>query len=148
MAIEWPTAPATSTMKISVPDNSPAGSPTGPADVLDADDKFAVKVAWEVPAPYNALLGGSFRVRAFAESIGPGQEMQLGQSIAAVVPGQTNYQTTINVAGNTLKGEGELDGGVPVSGIYKIVGVLQHINGSATVVSGFAEENLRMFRKP
>jgi hypothetical protein len=96
------------------------------------------------------MMGGQFRLRAFVESIGPGQEMQIGPTLNVPVnPGQTNYNATIAVPGNTLRGEGEIFNGQPVSGVYKIVAVLQHMNGgTATVVSGFAEDNIRMFRTP
>lgn len=149
MAIEFPAAPTTGNMTVAVPDNFPA-APAGPPEILDASAPSDVNITWEIPAPYNALLGGSFRLRAYAESIGPGQEVQLGATLTVpVVPGQTNYAATIVVPGGTLLGEGENFGGVPVSGVYKIVAVLQHLNGAlVTVVSGFAEESIRMFRTP
>jgi hypothetical protein len=65
-----------------------------------------------------------------------------------VVPGQTDYTATINIPGGTLLGEGQLFGGVPVSGVYKIVTVLQHMNPGPTWISGFAEESIRMFLSP
>jgi len=100
-------------------------------------------------------LGGSFQVRAFVESIGPGQEMQLGTDVTvAAVGGLTSYTADIPVPGGTLLGEGELYpplpavGGVPVSGVYKIIAVLQHLNPGPTFVSGFAEETIKMFLSP
>jgi hypothetical protein len=94
-------------------------------------------------------LGGSFQLRAYVESLGPGQEMQLGPTLnVPVVPGQTGYNTAINIPGGTLLGEGQLFGGVPVSGVYKIVVVLQHLNPSPTWVSGYAEDSIRMFLSP
>jgi hypothetical protein len=94
-------------------------------------------------------LGGTFQLRAYVESIGPGQEMQLGPDvIVPVVAGQMKYAKTIDIPGGTLLGEGELFGGVPVSGVYKIIAVLQHMNPGPTWVSGFAEETIKMFLTP
>jgi hypothetical protein len=94
-------------------------------------------------------LGGSFQLRAYVESIGPGQEMQLGADVnVPVVAGQVDYTATIDIPGGTLLGEGEDFGGVPVSGVYKIIAVLQHLNPGPTWVSGFAEETIKMFLSP
>ena len=144
MSIEWPVAPNSSAMSVQVLDNTAA-----PANILDAGLQTTVRINWTVPPPLNSTLGGSFRLRAYAESIGPGQEIQIGPTEnRPVVPGQTNYAADILVPPNTLRGEGELFGGVPVSGVYKIIAVLQHLNGVATEVSGFAEATIRMFRTP
>jgi hypothetical protein len=148
MAIEWPDAPESSDMTVEVPDNWPA-LPAGPATILVASVDSKVNIRWNVPSPHNMTLGGSFQLRAYVESIGPGQEMQLGPTkIVSVVPGQLDYAETIDIPGGTLLGEGEDFGGVPVSGLYKIIAVLQHLNPGPTWVSGFAEETIKMFLSP
>lgn len=148
MPIEWLTDPRESAMTVDVPDNWP-GFPGGPNTILVSNQPCNVNIAWIVPAPHNVTLGGSFRLRAYVESLGPGQEIQLGTDvIVPVVGGQTNYTATINVPPNSLLGEGQPFGGVPVSGVYKIVVVIQHLNPTPTQVSGFAEEIIRMFRAP
>jgi len=153
MAIEWPTDPRESTMTVDVPDNWPA-FPGGPNTILVANQPCNVNISWAVPPPHNMMLGGSFRLRAYIESLGPGQEIQIGQVTVAVVGGQINYTTAINVPGSTILGEGEAfvvtPGAppVPVSGVYKIVAVLQHMNPGTTQISGYAEEIVRMFRTP
>jgi len=148
MAIEWPTAPPTSTMTLDVPDNWPS-PPQGPANILVSSIPFTVNIEWEVPSPINMLLGGSFQLRAYAESVGPGQEQQIGPTLnVPVVAGQTNYKQSINVGGSTLLGEGQLFNGVPVSGVYSLVAVLQHLNPGPTWVSGFADVTIRMFLSP
>ena len=148
MAIEYPTGPTTGNLTVEVPDNWPT-APTGPPNILVASVPCNVNIKWTVPSPHNMNLGGSFQLRAYVESLGPGQEMQLGPTInVPVVPGQTDYTATINIPGGTLLGEGQLFGGVPVSGVYKIVTVLQHMNPGPTWISGFAEESIRMFLSP
>jgi hypothetical protein len=96
-------------------------------------------------------LTGSFQLRAFVESIGPGPEMQLGltQNVPAVL-NQMAYTQPIPIVANTLLGEGQDFNGVQVSGVYKIVAVLQHLNdeGDPTWISGFAEDNMKMFLSP
>jgi hypothetical protein len=148
MAIEWPDAPESSEMTVVVPDNWPT-EPAGPPNILVASVPWKVNIGWTVPEPHNMEAGGSFQLRAYAESIGPGQEIQVGETLVEpVVPGQVDYAVTIEVPANTLKGEGEEHHGVPVSGVYKIIAVLQHLNPGPTWISGFAEETIRMFLSP
>lgn len=142
MSIEWGGLPFQSSMTNEVIDLGQV-----PHNVLDANEPFQVQVKWSVPAPLAPYLGGSFRLRAFAESIGPGPEQQIGATVVvAVVPGQVGYEATINVPGDTLPGEGA--GAPAVSGVYKIVSVLQHLNGGATEGSGFAEGKRIQLRQP
>jgi hypothetical protein len=121
--------------------------------VLDANLPFFVKVDFTVPAVLAQYLDGTFRIRAFAESIGNGPERQIGSDlIVPAASGQTNYPgNLINVPGNTLPGEGASDAdGRPVSGVYRIVTVLQYVNqfGVATEGSGFAEGPTIQLRQP
>lgn len=148
MAIEFPTGPTTGSMTVEVPDNWPT-PPGGPPNILVASVPCSVNVSWEIPSPHNMHLGGTFQLRAYIESIGPGPEMQLGPTIVVpVVSGQTAYSAAIAIPGGTLLGEGQLFGVVPVSGVYKIIAVLQHMNPGPTWVSGFAEDSIRMFLSP
>ena len=147
MSIEWGGFPFTSTMTAAVLDPGQA-----PSDVLVASQPCRVDVAWDVPPAIAALInaGHQFRLRAYAESVGPGQEKQLGGTdFVAGVPGQINYTHQINVPGGTLLGEGQVDGGQPVSGLYKVAVVLQLMNGAPTRISGFGEATRNvMFRAP
>jgi len=148
MSIEWGGFPFTSAMTANVVDIGQA-----PADVLVANQPCRVDVQWEVPAPIAALInaGHQFRLRAYAESVGPGQEKQIGATeFVPGVPGQLAYSHAMNVAGGTLLGEGQNDAaGQPVSGLYKIACVLQLMNGTATRISGFGEYTRHvMFRAP
>lgn len=146
--IEFPSGPTQSTMTMDVPDNWPA-PPEGPPDTLVASEPCEVIINWTIPSPHSTMMGGSFELKAYVESIGPGPEMQLGTTATVpVVPGQNAYTQTIPIAANTLLGEGELHAGVAVSGVYKIIAVLQHVNGAPTPCSGFAEESLKFFRSP
>jgi len=150
MAIEWPDAPETSNMTLDVPDNWPT-PPAGPPNILVSTIPFTVNIGWEVPPPINQFLGGSFQLKIYVESVGPGQEQQIGQTlIVPVVAGQIDYNSSINIPGRTLLGEGEVfpPTGDEVSGVYKIIAVLQHLNPGPTFVSGFADVTLRMFLNP
>lgn len=122
-----------------------------PKTVLDSGVPFKVQVDWTVPPGLAPFLGGQFRLRCFAESVGPGQEVQIGGTILEpVVPGQLNYTRDIPVAAGALRGEGQLDPatGQPVSGMYRIATVIQHINGAPTQGCGFAEAELIQMRTP
>ncbi|MBL8345880.1 MAG: hypothetical protein JNN03_10595 [Rubrivivax sp.] len=148
MSIEWGGLPFTSNMSASVVDLGQA-----PADVLVANQPCRIDLQWDVPAPIAALInaGHQFRLRAYAESIGPGQEKQLGGTdFVPGVPGQLNYSHSMNVAAGSLLGEGQVDpSGQPVSGLYKVACVLQLMNGGATRISGFGEYTRHvMFRAP
>ena len=138
MPIEWPGG-ISSNMSVTVEDNSGA-----PISILDADVPFNIKITWKVPAAFAGIIAGSsFRLRAYAESIGPGDEKKLGPDVNVAAHPPLDYEGTIPVAGSVLEGEN-----TNRSGVYKIVAVLQHVNGAATVISGFAEAPLRMFRLP
>lgn len=145
MAIEWTPLGFESDMKMEVRDNT-----LGETYVLDSGLPFNVTVRWEIPAPVVPTLGGSFRIRVYAESIGPGPELQIGAANPPVPVNFTaNYATVISIPGGTLPGEGEIFNGVPVSGVYKLVAVLQHLNPGPNEVSGYAEfEHLLQMRTP
>ena len=137
MPIEWPGG-VSSAMNVTVEDNT-----GNPISILEADAPFNIKITWNVPLPFVGLItGSSFRLRAYAESIGPGDEKKLGPDVNVAATGAT-LEGTIPVGANVLEGEG-----TNRSGVYKIVAVLQHVNGAATDVSGFAEAPLRLFRLP
>jgi hypothetical protein len=120
-----------------------------PTNVMSAGTPFQIRVTWNVPAAAATMIGSSdtFRLRAFAESIGPGQELMLGGT--ALVPGvanQTAYEHVINVSPNPLLGEGATFGGQAVSGLYKIAVVAQHLNdGIPTVHSGVSDNEPSVF---
>lgn len=145
MAIEWGVFPNQSPMSMFIHDNTI--SP--PTTVLDAGTPFYVHVHWEVPAPLAAVIGGSFRVRSYAESMGPGQETQVGNThTEPAVPGKTVYDIHIPVPGGFLRGEGENFGGTPVSGMYKFVSVLQHMNPGPNECSGYADGPMVQLKTP
>jgi hypothetical protein len=142
MTIEWGGIALQSDMTCQVLDNTPA-----PASVLDANQPFTVRLGWKVPPTLAPFLGGSFRLRAYVESFGPGPEQMIGQVNVPVVPGQQIYSNIdMIVPGNTLPGEGA--GAPPVSGLYRIVTVLQHVNGVATEGSGYHDGALVQLRQP
>ena len=147
MTIEWGGLNLQSQTTCQVIDSGDA-----PTTVLDANVPFRVRVNWTVPAGLAPFLGGQFRLRCFAESLGPGQEQQIGGTeLVPVVPGQTSYSRLMTVGANALLGEGAIDpsSGQPVSGMYRVATVIQHLNGSlATEGSGFAADALIQMRQP
>jgi hypothetical protein len=144
MGIEWTPLGFESDMTMEVRDNT-----LGETYVLDSGLPFNVTVRWEIPAPVVPGLGGSFRIRVYAESVGPGPELQIGPTATVAVNFTADYATVITIPGSTLPGEGELFNGVPASGVYKLVAVLQHLNPGANEISGYAEfDHLLQMRTP
>jgi len=139
MGIEWAPLGFESAMSMEVRDNT-----LGETSVLDANNPFSVGVRFEIPPPVVSTLGGSFRIRVYAESVGPGPEQQIGPTTLVPVTGAASYTTVIAVPGNTLPGEN-----TGISGVYKLVAVLQHLNPVANEVSGYAESSgLIQLREP
>ena len=143
MAIEFPTGPQTGAMSIS---SSRQLAEPGHRTVRHpgCGCAFQVNVKWEIPAPHNMTLGGTFQLRAYV-GIGPGQE-QLGAT--QIVPGRsgaTAYAHDFVIPGGTLLGEGQLFGGAPVSGRLQDRLRAATPQPRPTWISGYAEESLRMF---
>lgn len=146
MTIEWGGLNLQSTTTSQVLDPGDA-----PVTVIDDSVNFRVRVNWNVPPGLAPFLGGQFRLRCFVESIGPGPEQQIGGTVVVpVVPGQQNYVNLMDVPAGTLPGEGAADpvSGQPVSGMYRISTVLQHLNGGPTPGSGYSQETLIQIRTP
>lgn len=145
MPIEWGGLNLQSNMTNQIIDNT-----STPTNILDSDKAFRIEVSWDVPPGIAALLNAShqFRLRAYAESYGPGQEQQIGGTVTeTAVTNKLNYNNVrIDVPASTLLGEGA--GAPPVSGTYRIVTVLQLLNSGATEDSGFAEGPLIQMRTP
>jgi hypothetical protein len=125
----------------------PAGGP--PSSIIDTGDPFLVRVEWSVDLPAASLLGGQWLVRCYAESIGPGQEVQIGTQAINVAagtpgPGAIAYTANIPVAAGTLQAESNVS-----SGVYTIVAVVTH-NGflGPTVLAGFDQGPVIQMREP
>ena len=107
-----------------------------PSSVIDACTEFTIDAKWEISLLAALLMGGDWQVAAYAESIGPGEEKQIGPTQTVALNGGTNYATQIKVPANTLPDN------VPPgqSGAYKIVVLLTHLNfGKISDVSAVVE---------
>lgn len=91
--------------------------------VMDGSKPFQIELQWQLSgslAPlWLAALGGSWSVEAYAESIGPGPEMQIAAGSVVANPATMTYSTTLTVPANTLP-EGNPSPGGP-SGKYKVL---------------------------
>ncbi|HEX5811940.1 MAG TPA: hypothetical protein VFY38_07565 [Pseudonocardia sp.] len=107
-----------------------------PSTVLEAGQEITVKAEWTISALAALLMGGQWEVAAYAESIGPGVEKQIGDTVVKPLDGSTNYNAEIKVPANTLPdnlGPGE-------SGAYKVVVLLTHRNfGKVSDVAAIVE---------
>jgi hypothetical protein len=109
--------------------NDTAGLPT---NVLEASLDFTVDCKWDVDQDTANILGGTWHVDLYAESIGAGFEGRLGGAFVNVVPGQKDYAATIRVPANTLTNDPPVHPLNDDSSVYKLVVVLRHHNGNVT----------------
>jgi hypothetical protein len=108
------------TFSATVKDNNGA-----PSTVLEAGDPFTIDTEWEIGALAALLLGGRWEVAAYVESIGLGDEKQIGTTQVVLLDGRTTpYTATITVPAGTLPN----NPAPPYSGVYKLVTVLIHRN--------------------
>ena len=124
-----------------------------PETIIDTDDTFEIQVRWSVEEPGAAVLGGRWLVRAYAESIGPGQETQLGQTRRVNVgnfqpifsPAARGYEANVAVPAGTLDAETATS-----SGVYKLAVIVTHENpnGSPTELAGFSDGPIIQMRNP
>jgi hypothetical protein len=151
MAFEFPTVPVPSTgPTVTVLD--PAQAPT---TILDADQPFSLRIDWTIGGGWLPAIGGEWLVRAYAESVGPGDEKQLGVTMTVPLstwtpgpnPGERSFTTTINVAPGELKAEQPPPD--EQSGVYQLVTIITHQNfGADTELAGFAEGPVIQMRQP
>jgi len=116
-----------------------------PNHIIDDGLPFVVKAAWQVGPPATAaLLDGTWTVKAYADSIGPGPEQGIGVATVTANGGPT-YAASITVPVGTLPA----DTG-PDSGVYALVVVITYRNraGVLTELAGFGEGKLFMLRHP
>jgi hypothetical protein len=113
-----------------------------PNRVLDQGVGFNVRVDWHLDGTLKSMIAGTWTVRLFVESMGPGPEAQIGSTNVPLVA-NPNYTATINVPANALPA------GPPASGVYKIVVVITHeAFGIKTEMAGFGEGPLVDVRQP
>ena len=135
------------------PDVSVLDPGGAPQTIIDNDDTFTIRVRWSVEEPGAAVLGGRWLVRAYAESIGPGQEQQLGQvrriNVANFTPvgppAARGYEANVDVPAGSLDAESASS-----SGVYKLAVIVTHENpnGSPTDLAGFTEGPVIQMRNP
>lgn len=106
-----------------------------PNTVIDPGEKFFVQVEWEVYGAqlplYLASLNDPWYVAAFAESLGAGPELKIGEKtvpksdgmVCTVDPGEphcTKWETEIEVPPDTLEEANPFTAADAPSGIYKL----------------------------
>jgi hypothetical protein len=107
-----------------------------PSTVLEAAQEIEIRCEWVISPLAALLMGGQWEVAAYAESIGPGPEQQIGPTVVVALNGGTNYAATIRVPGGTLPD----DPAPPQSGAYKVVVLLTHRNfGKVSDVAAVVE---------
>ncbi|HWC68909.1 MAG TPA: hypothetical protein VG478_12650 [Acidimicrobiales bacterium] len=103
-----------------------------PTDVIEASLEFRVDCQWDIDPITAGLLGGTWHVDLYAESLGGGFEGRVGGEFVNVTPGQTNYAATIIVPANTFPNDPSVHPLNDQSHVFKMVVVLTHHNGNVT----------------
>ena len=106
-----------------------------PATIIQFDHDFAIEVDVILDGRAAPYLCGQFVIKTFAESIGPGNEKQIGatQTVSLdtvpVLPTPRHYTATINVTAQTL-----------APGAYRLVTLLTYQNGGTPLeIAGHVE---------
>lgn len=103
-----------------------------PSNIIQAEHAWQIDVEWQIDGAPAMFLGGDWEVAAYAESIGAGDEKQVGAtqtvplSNAPVLPLPRKYNATISVpsaAVNPVQGLKEGRYRLVVSILYKNGGV-------------------------
>jgi hypothetical protein len=113
-----------------------------PSLVLDVNFPFTFQLDWTLKGSLPPLINGFFHVDAYAESMGPGPEIQLGSYDGPVSIPSTPYvlRTSISVPASTI---------TSLRGAYKLTAVLTHRNAMniPTQMAGFYEGPMVQFYK-
>jgi hypothetical protein len=94
-----------------------------PSTVLEASLPITITATWDIDKEAARLLGGAWNIAAYADTVGPGTDLELGETTVAV-DGGTSYSATITVPPNKVADNPP----PPASGAYKVVVVLTHRN--------------------
>ena len=120
--------------------------------VIDPDEELLIDLEWrvsgpEVPLRMNAV--GDWRIYAYAESVGPGPEIELGPqghvSKGAVSADLMSWSTTLKVDAKKLSEH------LPASGVYKICVVAfanSNLPGPGDDVIGFGTVPVILSERP
>lgn len=105
--------------------------------IIDTKDAWSINVSWNTSGFLAPAIGGTWQVRAFAESMGGGFEGQVGPTVTVAAAGGLNKNATIPVAPANTLGIG--------AGAYKLVVTLTHVNPNPTGVAGYEEGTIVQF---
>lgn len=112
-----------------------------PATIIQTDDEWTIEVHWSLDGPAAPFLCGQWQVAAFVESIGPGEEKQVGETqtvpmdAAPPLPTPRTYTTTIVVPAGEL-----------AVGAYKLVTLINaNQNGVPLEMAAFIEGPILQF---
>lgn len=109
--------------------------------VLDVDSKFLVHVDWSLTGLLQPALGGEWHLHIYAESIGPGADAVLYDTVIPLNPAVQNYHFVTP----QLTMPTGTDGNV-LDGTYQLSAILTHTHsGIRTHMAGFIEGPMVQF---
>lgn len=140
-----PLAPTVLDGDVSINVLDPDGNPNM---VLELNQPWSLEVTWYIDGPTVSSLGGTWEIKAFLESMGPGFENQVGPTLskslvnidASSTPTHLVYKDTIAVPAGTP----------PDEAIYRVTTTVTYRNifGNRMAMAGFSTGPMIQFYSP
>ena len=113
-----------------------------PTIIIRTTDSWFVRIQWQIDGIVADALAGTWQVRAFLESMGPGFEGQVGAqtiNLAVDPTSPRNYTATLPVAPNTVP-----------AGTYKLVTTISYLTpaNQPGFMAGYEEGPILQFFNP
>lgn len=116
-----------------------------PSTIIRRNQSCRIRTNWHIRGLLALGLGGSWTVRAFLESMGPGAEVQAGTQVVqlssgtVVPPDRKNYESEIVVPANTV-----------AAGVYKLVVAITYTEpgGTPGPMAAYQEGPILQFFEP
>lgn len=103
--------------------------------IISLTDSWTLRVDWQVNGLLVGSIAGTWHLRCYLESIGPGAEFEVA-SRNVTLTGGNNYSESFTIAPN-----------VAAPGLYKLVSVLTYTNilGQPGLFAGYDEFGMLQF---
>jgi hypothetical protein len=124
-----------------------------PNTIIRTDQAWHIHLSWQTTGIATSMIGGSWHVHAYLESVGPGNDVNLvdpGDHVIPLTPGVSpvNYNIVLDVGPNVVglpPGTGMND-----TGLYKLVVALTYIDlaNAPGPMAAFEEGPMLQFYNP
>lgn len=102
-----------------------------PSTIIRTDQTWHIHVSWQTTGLVTGMIGGSWHIHAYLESVGPGNDVSVVDPADHVIPltpgvSPVNYNVVLDIPANVVglpPGTGMND-----TGLYKLVVALSYID--------------------